>query len=305
MPATQIPLGEILVSAHIEPTRNERICNNNWSLSSGQISNSADPPARILAILDFEPWRLTGKTVSATIQVANLQKRYLRNLRLLLLKNNVPVKEWKQLKVGPQESVNVRYMEECQPPPGRFGIDRFRAVLTSDLVHTPPARESILDARSRNLCWVEMSAGKLQDHLQDKENGLAALVARQNQNFRIRETLAKIGPTGILVTVKGKKTVDQAPDIGFHAEIHLQPRVVFGQVKADVIKTVVHLGTGLSEFFASLLEPILSQSISTFIEKSAAHELAQNLSAMPAGLRSQYGAPLGIVLANSTLDVYF
>ncbi len=303
--AAQVPFGDVQVSAHIEPARNEFVCNNNWSLSSGQISNSADPPARVQAVLDFEPWSMTGKTVSATIQVTNLQKGYLRSTRLLLLKNNVPVKEWKPLKISPQEPFIVRYLEERQSLSVRFGIDRFRAILTSDPDHMPPPRESILDARSRNLCWVEMSAGWLQNNLQEKNNGLAALVARQNQNFRIKETLAQISPPGILVSVKGRKTVDLGPAVEFHAEIHLRPRVVFGQVQVEVTKTVVHLGTGLSEFFGSLLEPILCQSISAYIERSAAKELDRNLSAMPPGLRSQYGAPLGVILASGAMDVYF
>jgi hypothetical protein len=293
------------VSAHIEPARNEFVCNNNWSLNSGQISNSADPPDKVLAVLDFEPWRMTGKTVSATIQVTNLQKQYLRSTRLLLLKNNVPVKEWKPLKWSPQESRFFRYTEERRSPGAGFGIDRFRAILTSDPDHMPPPRESILDARSRNLCWVEMSAGWLQNNLQEKNNGLAALIARQNQNFHIKETLAQISPTGIRVSVKGRKIVDPGPNMEFHVEIQMRPCVVFGQVKVEVTKTVVHFGTGLSEFFGSLLEPILSQSISTGIEKSAAKELERNLSAMPPGLRSQYGAPLGIILASGALNVYF
>ncbi len=303
--ATQIPIGDVLVTAHIEPARNEFACNNNWSLNSVQIFNTADPPAQVLAVVDFQPWRLAGKTVSASIQVANLQKRDLRNVRLLLLKNNVPVKEWKPLKFSPQGSFFVRYAEELRPPPESFGLDRFRAILTHDLDQTPPARESILAAQPRNLYWVEMSEARLQSNLQDTDNGLAALVARQNQSFRIREIRAAIASADICVNIKGKKSDDQAPDSEFHTQIHLQPRVVFGQVKVDVSKTVVLRGSGMSEFFGSLLAPILCQATKAAIEKFATKELARNLSAMPLALRSQYGAPLGIILVKNALDIYF
>jgi hypothetical protein len=76
-------------------------------------------------------------------------------------------------------------------------------------------------------------------------------------------------------------------------------------VKVEVSKTTIHLGPGLSEFYSSLLAPILSQIIRAFIEKSAAKELARNLTALPPGLRSNYGSPLGIILANGALDVYY
>jgi hypothetical protein len=303
--AAQVPLGDVLVSAHIEPARNEYACNNNWSLNSGQLSNSADPAARVLAVLDFQPWRLSRKTVSAVIQAANLQKRPLLNLRLLLLKNNVPVREWKALRFGPQESRFFRYAEERQPPAAGFGIDRFRAVLTSDAEHTPPAAGTVLDTRTRNLYWVKLGEGGLQGNLLDKDNGLAALVVRQNQSFLVREASARITAAAIRVSVKGRKSGDQAPDMEFQTDFHLLPRMVFGQVKVEVSKTTIHLGPGLSEFYSSLLAPILSQSIRAFIEKSAAKELARNLTALPPGLRSNYGSPLGIILANGALDVYY
>ncbi len=303
--AAQIPLGDVLVSAHIEPARNEFACNNNWSLNNGQLSNSADPAHRVLAVLDFQPWRLGGKTVSTSIQAANLQKLTLSNLRLLLFKNNTLIREWKPLGFGPQESRFFRYTEERRPPAAGFGIDRYRAILTSDPDRTPPASESLLDTRTRNLYWVEMSEGRLQNDLLDKSAGLAALVASQNQNFRVRETVVQVSSAAIRVGVKGRKSVDQGQDIEFHTEIHLLPRLVFGQLKVEVSRTLVHLGPGLSEFFNSLLAPILSQSIGAFIEKYAAQELAGNMAALPPGQRGTHGSPLGIILVNGALDVYF
>jgi hypothetical protein len=303
--SAQVPLGDVLVSAHIEPARNEYACNNNWSLNNGQLSNSADPPPRVLAVLDFQPWRMNGKTVSTAIQAANLQKRPLLNLRLLLLKDNAPVQEWKVLRFGPQESRFFRYTEERQPPADSFGFDRFRAVLTSDPDHTPPAAGTVLDARTRNLYWIKLGEGGLQDSLLNRDNGLAALVARQNQNFHVREVSARISAAAVRVSVKGRKSGDQAPDMEFQTDFDLLPRLVFGQVKVEVSKTTIHLGPGLSEFYSSLLAPILSQSIRAFIEKSAARDLAKSLTALPSGLRSNYGSPLGIILVNGALHVYY
>jgi hypothetical protein len=306
--AAQVPLGEFLVSAHIEPARNEYVRNNNWSLNNGQISNSADPPSGVLAVLEFQSWHLAGNKLSATMQMTSLQNQYLRNMRLLLLKNNVRVKEWKTSGFVSQASSQVRYVEERQPPPVKFGIDRYRAILTSDLGKPLPADNTILDSRTRNLYWLEMSEGFLQNNLQDKDNGLAINVYRQNKYFRIKETLAKISPAGICISVKGKKIVDNFPGMEFHAEIHLNPRLVLGQVKLDVTKTVVRLGSGLSGFFGSLLAPILCQSIKAVIEKFAAKELAANMSgaaAAPGNLNSQLGAPIGIILIQGALDLYY
>jgi len=170
--SSQVPLGDVLVSAHIEPVRNEQVCNNNWSLNFGQLSNTIDPPARVLAFLEFQPWRLAAKKLSTTIQMTNLQKQHLRNLRLLLLKNDALVREWKALQFSPQASSHARYEEERQPSRGSFGIDRFRAILTSNTDSASPPENSILDSRARNLYWVEMSEQSLQSQLAVHFGGL-------------------------------------------------------------------------------------------------------------------------------------
>ena len=306
--ADQVPLGDFMVSAYIGQARNEYVGDNNWSLNSKRISNTAVPPAGALAAMDFQSWHLAGKQLSATIQITNLQNQYVRNLRLIILKNNVPVKEWRTLAIDPRGSAHVRFVEERQPPPVSFGIDRYRAILTSDPGKESPPENTILDSRTRNLYWLEMSEGLLQNKLHDKDNGLAAHVYRQNKNFRINETLARISPSGILISVKGNKSVDRSPDVEFHAEILLNPRVILGRVKLDVIKTVVHLGPDLSEFLGSLLAPVLYQSIKAVIEKFAEKEFASNVSGASAGpgnLNSQYGAPIGIILTQGALDVYY
>ena len=99
--AAQVPPGEFLVSAYIERPRNERMCNNNWSRNTGQISNNADSPAGALAVIDFKPWRLSGNTLSTDIQMTNLQDRTLQNMQLVVLKDNRPVKTWQQPEFGP------------------------------------------------------------------------------------------------------------------------------------------------------------------------------------------------------------
>ncbi len=300
--AAQVPPGEFPVSAHIERPRNERIGNNNWSRNTGQISNNADSPAGALAVIDFKPWRLSGNTISTRIQITNLQERTLRNMRLVVLKNNRPVKEWQQLEFGPQASSQVQYSEECRPPKIIFGCERYRAILSGD------PGNSICDSQSRNLYCLAMSEAVLQNNLQDKDNGLAAQVYRQNRNFRITETLAKVEPAGIRINVKGKEVVANLPYREFHFEIVLLPRVVLGQLKLDVIKSVVHLGSGFPEFFSTLLAPVMYQSIKTVIEKFAEDELAANLSKTSSGVLNLNGenqTPAGIILNQGALDIYY
>lgn len=306
--AAQVPPGEFLVSAYIERPRNERISNNNWSRNTGQISNDADSPAGATAVIDFKPWRLAGKKLSADIQITNLQDQTLQNLRLVVLKDNRPVKVWQQLEFGPWASSLVLYSEERQPPQVIFGCEYYRAILTGDPGKTAPSGNSVLDSRTRNLYWLEMSETMLQNNLQNKDNGLAAQVFRQNSNFRITETLAKIGPAGIRISVKGKEIFANFPYREFHFEIVLLPRVILGQVKLDVIKTVVHLGAAFPEFFSTLLAPVMYQSIKAVIEKFAAEELAANLSKTSSGvfnLNSKNWAPAGIILTQGALDIYY
>ena len=306
--AAQVPPGEFLVSAYIERPRNERISNNNWSRNTGQISNNANSPAGALAVIDFKPWRLDGEKLSASIQMTNLQDQNLRKLQLVVLKDNRPVKKWQSLEFGPLASSYVLYSEERQPPQVIFGSECYRAILTSDPGKTAPAGNSVLDSRTRNLYWLKMSEAILQNNLQDKDNGLAAQVYRQNRNFLISETLAKVEPAGIRISVKGREIVTNFPYRELHFEIVLLPRVVLGQVKLEVIKSVVHLGYAFPEFFSTLLAPVMYQSIKTFIEKFTTEELSANLSETSSGMFNLNGkkpAPIGFILTKGALDIYY
>ncbi len=258
--------------------------------------------------MDFQSWHLAGNQLSTSIQITNLQNQYLRNVRLIMLKDNVPVKEWRTLACGPRGSSLVRFVEERQPPLVVAGINHYRAVLTSELDKTPPAENTILDAQAKDLYWVECAEKYLDSGLRDKSNGLAAQVYHQNKDFRIEETGASISPSGILVSVKGKKINGLFPAGEFKVDFLLSPRVSLGQVKCDVTKTIVHLGTGLSEFFSTLLAPILYQSITARIEKFAEKELSTRLAKPPDSLGKSphpYGEPAGVVLAAGALAIYY
>ena len=153
-----------------------------------------------------------------------------------------------------------------------------------------------------------MSEAMLQNNLQDKDNGLAAQVYRRNRNFLITETLARVEPVGIHISVRGKEVVANFPNRGFHIEIVLLPRVVLGQLKLDVIKSVVHLGSAFPEFFSTLLAPAMYQSIKTVIEEFAAEELVTNLSKTSSGVfnpNSQNQSPAGIIPNQGALDIYY
>ena len=306
--AIAVPPGEFLVSAHIERPGNEFICNNNWSLNTGQISNFAEPPAGALAVMDFQPWHLAGKNLSATLQITNLQNRHLRDLRLILLRDNIPVKEWKALACGPRAQSRVRYQEELQPTSALSGSNRYRAVLYRDAGKTLPADNLVLAAQARSLYRVVLSGRVLQKNLQDKDTGLAVQIQRQNKDFRIQETLARIHPGGILIQVKGNRAGAPSPGTDFQSEVLLLPSVALGRVELETIKTDVRIGSGSPASFATLLAPIIRQTIRAAMIKIAEKELGANLPANPAGLSlpgSRSRPPLGILLVDGALDIYY
>jgi hypothetical protein len=307
VPADKIPVGDHVVQASIEPPQNERNTQNNLSPNSGQITHNAELPAGVLAALEFTPWRLAENKLSTTIKMTNLQNQDLHKLRLIMLRDGVAVKEWRLLSFGPRATSRLRYEEELRRPQATFGKARFRALLTSDAGKNPPANNSILDGRTRELCWVEMEEGALRSDLQDKELGLAAQVSRKNKDYRILETQAAITAAGISIQVKGRKITNRSQEMDFRAEMILSPRLAAGRVFFEMIKTEVQVSSGASDFFGTLLAPIIYRSSKAAIENFAEKELAVNLSpaAAPGTANSQYGVPLGIILVNGALDIYY
>jgi hypothetical protein len=306
--AAQVPPGDFLVSAYIEKPRNERISNNNWSRNTGQISNNSDSPAGALAVIDFKPWRLSGKELSANIQITNLQERSLQNLQLVMLKDNRPVKTWQLPEFGPMASSHIVYSEERLPPLAVFGRQCYRAILTGAPGTTAPSGETVFDSRTRNLYWLEISEKILQDTLQHKDNGLAAQVYRRNRSFRISEAQATVGPEGILIKLKGRRIAADYSASEFRVETVLLPRLVLGQVELEAVKTVVHLGSVIPEFFSTLLGPVMHQAIKNIIEKYAAEELSDNLAKTSSGAFNQDGknqAPTGFILTLGALGIYY
>jgi hypothetical protein len=307
VPAAKVPTGDHMVQASIEPPQNERNTQNNLSANSAQITHSTELPAGVIAVLEFTPWRLTGKKLSTTIKMTNLQNQDLHALRLIMLREGVPVKEWRPLSFNPRETFRVRFEEELQPSRVIFGQSHFRALLTSDAKKNPPANNSILDERMRELCWVEMGEGVLRQNLLDRERGLAAQVYRKNKDYRVQETQVRISADGISIQVKGKKITGRSPDMDFRAAMLLSPRLAAGRVYFETIKTDVQVSSGPSDFFGTLFAPLIFQSVKAAIEKFVEKELAVNLPPAPApgSPNSQYGAPLGIILVDGALDMYY
>jgi len=304
--ADKIQAGEHVVQASIEPPLNERNTQNNLSHNSGQITHSATLPAGVLVVLEFTPWRLADKKLSATIKMTNLQNQSLHKLRLIMLKDGAPVKEWPMLSLGPRATSRIRYEEELGPPLAVFGHCRFQALLTCGAKEKKPADNTIMDERARDLYWVAMDETALQQDLQDKEKGLAAQLYRKNKNYRIREIRARIAASGISILVKGRKVADRSPAMDFSAEIILAPRLAAGRVYFETIKTDVRASSGESDFFGTLFAPVIYHSAKTAIEKFAEKELAVNLAPpAPGTANRQHGAPLGIILVNGALDMYY
>jgi hypothetical protein len=305
--ADKIPLGDHVVQASIEPPHNERNIQNNLSHNSGQISNSAELPAGVLAALEFTPWRLSGKNLSTRIKMSNLQSLSLKKLRLILFRDGKAVKEWRDLSFTPRETFLIGYEEELAPPQAIFGQNRFRALLTSDRKGEPPENNSILDECTRDICWVELDEGTLQNSLRNRETGLAVQASRKHGDCVIRETHVGISAGGIAIRVKGSRAGEGSSAAEFSAELILSPRLTAGRVYFETLKADVQVSSGPSDFFPTQLAPIIYRSVKAAIENFAEKELAVNLppTTDPAGRKNQYGPPLGIVLVDGALDLYY
>jgi hypothetical protein len=204
-------------------------------------------------------------------------------------------------------SSRIPYEEELRSPQAVFGRSRFRAILTSDTKGKTLAANSILDDRTKDLCWVELGEEGLQSGLRDKAKGIAAQVYRQNTDYRIQETLARIAANGVSIQVRGKKVNNRIPVMDFRAEIVLSPRLAAGRVYFETVKNEIQVSSGPNDFFATLLSPIIYRSVKDAIEKFAEKELAVNRlpSTVPGTTNSGYGVPLGIILVNGALDMYY
>jgi len=306
--AGAVPAGEFLVSAHIERPRNEFIFNNNWSPNTGEIAYIAEPPGGTLAVLDFQPWRLTGKKLSATIKITNLQNRHLRNLRLIMFRDNVPVKEWRALACTPQAQSRFQYAEELSAAPAASGSHSYRAVLCRDTGKMPPADDQVLAAKARDLHRLVLGREMLQKSLRDKDSGLALQFQRQCKEFRIRETRVGIDADGILIQVKGNKTGDLTPGAVFQVQTRLTPSVVLGRIELETAKTGARTGAGSTDIFTTRLAPIICQAARTILRKSTENELVPDPLDHSVATRLWSNRPrplLGIIPLNGSLDIYY
>jgi len=302
--AGAVSAGEFLVSAHVERPRNEFIFNNNWSLNTGKIANIAEAPGGTLAVLDFQPWRLAGNKLSATLKITNLQNRHLRNLRLIMFRDKVPVKEWRALECTPQAQSRFQFAEELPAAPAASGSHSYRAVLCRDTGKMPPADDQILAARARDIHCLVLGRETLQKSLQDQDTGLAFQFQRQGSEFRIRETRVGIEPNGILIQVKGNKTGDLTPGGALQVQTRLTPSVVLGRIELETVNS----GAVTTDPFAARLALIIRQAVRTILRKSAEKELASDPLAHSVATSLWNSRPrplLGVIPLNGSLDIYY
>jgi hypothetical protein len=302
--ADAVPSGEYLVSAHVERPRNEFIFNNNWSLNTGKIANIAMPPGGILAVMDFQPWRLTGKKLSANLTITNLQHRHLRNLRLIMFKDDIPIKEWKALGCGPQGQSRFQYAEELSSAPATSGSHSYRAVLCRDSGAMPPADDQVLASQARNLHRLALGREMLQKGLQDKDTGLAVQCQRQHKDVRIRQTQVHIEPGGIHIKVNGNLASGSASGADFLVETLLAPSVVLGRIELETVKT----GAGSIDPITERVAPVISRAFKIIMRKCADKELAAGQPDQPVSSDVWNTRPrplLGIILLNGFVEIYY
>ncbi len=91
------------------------------------------------------PLNDAGNHLRVLVRVTNPTQQPLQNLRLILAKNHVAIKEWKPIGIHPSGLAQV-HLQDDMPAAGKSNL--YEAILTTDLASPVPPPTSILDRRS-------------------------------------------------------------------------------------------------------------------------------------------------------------
>ena len=90
------------------------------------------------------PLKDKGNHLRITIKTSNQLAVAVKNLRLILVKNHLQVKEWKPVGLGPHAKAQVHYDDDMPQP---FNTNHYIAILTTDLSSSLPPEETVLDRK--------------------------------------------------------------------------------------------------------------------------------------------------------------
>ncbi|MGD1149427.1 MAG: hypothetical protein ABR961_15920 [Thermoanaerobaculaceae bacterium] len=301
-PATSLQQVKANVRARIKEMPGEVNTANNVSSNACAIDNSAATPEGEILIMDFPPLRMIGNQLLAYPKVVNRQQAPL-NLRLILSKDGVVKRQWKPLTLPPRGTVEEQYSEGIPNPPVIFGLYRYRLVLTSDLDSAQPAAGSILAQRERNLSWIQMGQGALQDTLADPNTGLPKQLYDKDHSLRIHQVTTSVSTLGISVEVKGKKIVEHWFDQNFTFNVVAKPRVENGEIKLDVINKNLDTSSTVQDILGNIVLPGIYGLIVVGVQNYAEKEIVKKVTEASSGIGGGQ-VLLGVVCLNQALLLY-
>lgn len=102
-------------------------------------------PAAYLLEVSATPLNDAGHHLKVLVRYTNPTQQLLQNLRLILTRNHVAIREWKPIGIHPSGLAQV-HIQDDMPAAGRSNL--YEAILTTDAVSPVPPPASILDRRS-------------------------------------------------------------------------------------------------------------------------------------------------------------
>jgi hypothetical protein len=266
-----IPSGRYLIRAKIDPVINEVHKEDNISTNAGEINNTpAAAAGEILTlILDFH-----SSAENLTIEIANHnnQVQSYHDIRLLLLKNEALVKEWKPLSFGPRASSRVNY-EEPIILPNYLEMTKYKALLTSDPSAAVVEESNILDIKEATLLTINYNNEMLTDSLRTE---IPAKFYAYDSSMRVKEedVVAMVDRSGVRIIVKGKKIISGWFDAWFTFVLLWHPTVINGAIRGEIEVINVEINQGWTEplwllFFGGayvIVEDIIEGTVKRKIE---------------------------------------
>jgi len=135
---------EVLLRCTVAPVTGEVDTANNTRRAFSHRVTQGQPQRYILDV-NATPLNDPGKHLRVTTRMTNPTAGLLQNLRLILVRNHQPIKEWKPIGMHPSALATTHWDDDL---PAEFATNVYEAILTTDTSNAQPAPATILDRRS-------------------------------------------------------------------------------------------------------------------------------------------------------------
>jgi hypothetical protein len=136
---------EVLVRCVVPSVQGEADTANNSRKAFSHRPPPQGQPLRYILDVIAKPLNDPGNHVRITTRVTNPTTNLLQNLRLILVRNHVTIKEWMPLGMHPS-ALAVTHWDDAMP--AEFATNSYEAILTTDTASPQPPPATILDRRS-------------------------------------------------------------------------------------------------------------------------------------------------------------